>query len=61
MSYFEKNIENALTEWGTALVAIAIEQEQKRIIELIELEASVYADKLIDPKDLIELIKGENK
>lgn len=36
------------------------EAERERIIALIETEATIYADALLDPAEVIALIKGEH-
>jgi len=37
------------------------EAERERIIALLETEATIYADGLLDPAEVIALIKGEQK
>ncbi len=41
-------------QWGKKL-------ERERIITLLETEATIYADGLLDPAEVIALIKGELK
>lgn len=35
--------------------------ERERIIAILETEATIYADGLLDPAEVIALIKGEHK
>lgn len=40
---------------------IAEKRERERIIALLETEATIYADGLLDTAEVIALIKGENE
>lgn len=42
-------------------VAKGVAWERERIIALLETEATIYADGLLDPAEVIALIKGENE
>jgi hypothetical protein len=59
---FEKDLEQDLKDPEFAkefYLGIGEIKERERIIKLIENEAGIYEDKLIDPHELIERIKGE--
>lgn len=65
MAHLSEPIELDLTDEQAFIVSVFIREgelrERERIIALLETEATIYADGLLDPAEVIALIKGENE